>query len=471
MASWFAAWLTSAVLLAATAPAPLVDVNAQEPDGTTALHRAAQVGDLAKAKALIEAGASAKAENRYGVTPLSLACVTGSLPLVKLLLDAGANPNAALRGGETALMTAARTGLAGPVKALLARGAKVNSKEQSGQTALMWAAAEGHLAVVETLLTAGADFRTPLVDSGFTPLGFAVREGRTEVTRALLEAGADVNETMKPRKASDRGPRAGMSPLLLAVENGHFELAAMLLDAGADPNDQRGGFTALHTLTWVRKPDRGDGEDGDPAPTGSGKLTSLDFARVLVSRGANVNARLQTGKSGKNSLTRKGATPFLLAAARADLAYMKLLVELGADASLANAENSTPLLAAMGVGVGAPEEAAGTEPEVLETLRFLLSIGADLNVVDDNGETVMHGAAYRSHPKVVHALAKAGAKVSTWNAKNKRGWTPLLIAEGYRSGNFRPSPDTQAALRKVMLEAGVTPPASTPPAMSRTSYP
>src|SRR5436190_617676 len=187
---------------------------------------------------------------------------------------------------------------------------QVDGKEKHGQTALMWAAAEGHTAVVELLLKAGADFRTSLADSGFTPLFFAVREGRTEVARALLKAGADVNETMQPRKTSGTGVRKGTSALILAVENGHFDLALTLLEAAADPNDQRSGFTTLHAMTWVRKPNRGDGDDGDPSPIGSGNLSSLQFVKELVAHGADVNARLRTGKSGKGILSRKGATPF-----------------------------------------------------------------------------------------------------------------------------------------------------------------
>ena len=175
----------------------------------------------------------------------------------------------------------------------------------------MWAAAEGHAAVVEALLRAGAEFRKPL-PSGFTPLFFAVREGRTDVVRVLLKAGADVNEAMQPRKSSGTAPRRGTTPLILAVENGHFELAAALLEAGADPNDQRSGFTAIHTLTWVRKPNRGD-DDGDPAPIGSGKLGSLELVEKLVEHGADVNARLKRGASGRGVLGRVGATPFLLA--------------------------------------------------------------------------------------------------------------------------------------------------------------
>src|SRR5438093_4470667 len=209
-------------------------------------------------------------------------------------------------------MTAARTGKIGPVQALLSRGAIVDSKERRGQTALMWAAAEGHAAVVELLIKAGADFRAPLPDSGFTPLFFAVREGRIEVVRALLKAGADVNEAMQPRKPSGKGPRKGTSALILAVENGHFDLALTLLEAGADPNDQRSGFTPLHAMTWVRKPNRGDGDDGDPSPIGSGNLSSLQSVRILVAHGADVNARLTNGQGGTGQYNKLGATPLLM---------------------------------------------------------------------------------------------------------------------------------------------------------------
>jgi ankyrin repeat protein len=441
----------------------VADVNAVQPDGMTALHWAAYHDDLEMAKLLVSARADVKAPNRYGVTPLSLACTNGNEALVVLLLDAGADPNGALPGNETALMTAARTGKLGPVRALLAQGADVNGRERQGQTALMWAAADGHAAVVQALLEAGADFRTPL-PSGFTPLFFAVREGRIDAARVLLKAGADVNEAIQPtRPPGGKGAKKGTSPLILAVENGHFELAVALLEAGADPNDQRSGFTALHTITWVRKPNRGDDDDGAPAPIGSGNLSSLEFVKKLVEHGADVNLRLKRGVSGRGVLSRLGASPFLLAAVTADVALMRTLLALGADPTLPNAQRSTPLLAAAGVGTRAPGEEAGTEPEVLEAVALLLELGADVNAVDDNGETAMHGAAYKSLPKVVQFLADKGARIDVWNRKNKYGWTPLLIAEGYRVGNFKPSAETIAAFHRVMLAAGVTPPSGPAP--------
>jgi ankyrin repeat protein len=436
------------------------EVNAAQPDGMTALHWAAYHDEAEAVRLLVRAGASVKAANRYGVTPLSLACTNGNAAMADVLLGAGADPNAALPGGETPLMTAARTGAPDVVKALLARGARVDAKDdRRGQTALMWAAAEGHAAIVQDFIEAGADFklRTP---SGFTPLLFAAREGRIDVVRVLLRAGADVNETI-PVEGRRRGyggsvPPGGATPLLIAVRNAHYELASALLDAGADPNADQPGYTVLHAITAVRKPGVGD---NDPPPDGSGTMSSLEFVRAIAARGANLNARMKKKANLNNTrLNEIGATPFMLAALTADAELMKTLVALGADPLLPNADNSTPLMAAAGLATRSPGEDAGTESEVLEAVQLALDLGADINAVDKNGETAMHAAAYKNLPKVVRLLADKGATIAVWNKSDRFGWTPLAIAVGYRFGNFKPSPETEAAVRDVMIKAGVTPP-------------
>jgi ankyrin repeat protein len=437
------------------------DLKAAQADGMTALHWAVYHDHADTARLLLAAGANAKAENRYGVTPLSLACTNGNAEIVRLLLAAGADANTTLRGGETALMTAARTGRIEPVKALLDASAKIDATDRKGQTALMWAAADGHAGVVELLIKTGAD-KNARLKSGFTPMLFAAREGRLEVVRALLRAGVDADEAIKTDHKAALGPKSGTSALLLAVENGHFEVAMELVKAGADPNDERSGYTPLHVLTWVRKPNRGDDPDGQPPPTGSGKLSSLEFVRQIVEVGAKVNTRLKSGPSGRGKLNHTGATPFLLASKTADLPYMKLLVELGADPKIPNADGCSALMAAAGIGTLAPDEEAGTEPEALAAVEYLLGLGLDSNVVDHNGETAMHGAAYKSLPKMVALLAAKGAKIETWNQKDKYGWTPLIIAEGFRPGNFKPSKETIEAIHRAMRAAGVTPPPPTP---------
>jgi ankyrin repeat protein len=343
---------------------------------------------------------------------------------------------------------------------LLAHGARVDDRDdRRGQTALMWAAAEGHAAIVQDFIEAGADFklRTP---SGFTPLLFAVREGRTDVVRTLLNAGADVNETVptegRRRGYGGRTPPAGATPLLIAVTNAHYELAAMLLEDGANPNADVPGYTVLHAVTTVRRPGVGD---NDPAPDGSGSMSSIELVRRLASKGANLNARM-TKKANLNNtrLNEIGATPYMLAANTADAELMKTLAGLGADPSITNVDNTTPLMAAAGLASRSPGEDPGTEPETLEAVQVALELGADINAVDKNGETAMHAAAYKNLPLVVKFLASKGAKIALWNKEDRFGWTPLAIAVGYRFGNFKPSPETEAAVRQVMIAAGVTPP-------------
>ena len=258
---------------------------------------------------------------------------------------------------------------------------------------------------------------------------------------------------MQITRGTGKGPRKGMTPLMLAIENGHFELAAKLLDAGADANESRTGYTPLHALTWVRKPLRGD---GDPPPIGSGKMSSLELARVLIHHGANVNARHGKHSAGNQRLNRTDATPLLLAAETGDLPYLKLLLQLGANPQLKNKDNVTPLLAASGVGIlGNGDESAGTEEEAIATIDLFLELGADVNAVDDRGNSAMHGAAYKSWTKLVLFLAANGAKMDIWNRKNRFKRTPLEIAQGYRPGNFRPSPETTATIEKVMQQMSI----------------
>ncbi len=429
------------------------DVEATYADGMTALHWAVYHDDLTTTKLVVDAGANTNSLNRYGVPALSLACKNGNAEIVELLLQAGADPNATIEGGETVLMTAARTGVVKSVESLVARGADVNAKERKGQTALMWAAADGHADVVDALVHAGADFRTSL-KSGFTAFFFAVRQGHTDVVSCLLKAGINVNDTMQPDKNQTKQSMRGTTPLVLAVENGHLELAVALLDAGADPNDDGAGFTALHAITWVRKPVRGD---GDPTPIGSGRVSSLDFVRELVLRGADVNARHAKEGAGNGKLNRSDATAFLLASETGDLPLLKLLLELGADSTLSNVDQCTPLLAASGVGVlSNGDESAGTEEDAIAAVTLMLELGADINAVEEHGESAMHGAAYKSWTKLVPFLADNGAEMNVWNQTNKRGWTPLKIAEGHRPGNFRPSPETVEAIQRLMKPAQTT---------------
>ena len=439
------------------------DVTAAEADGTTPLHWAAHANEPAIVELLLDAGADASVANRYGVRPISLASINGNAVIAEQLLDAGADPNTTAAEGETALMTAARTGSHELVELLLDRGADVNAAETwRGQTALMWAAAEGHSRLIPTMLSYGADVSSRS-EKGWTPLLFAVRQGHIGVVQTLLEAGVDVEESLPVREETRRGGTSaeraatGLNAFLLAAANAHYELASLLIDRGADVNVAPRGWTALHQVSWVRK--AGVAGSNNPAPKGSGSMTSLEFVRKLVEEGADVNALVtRRPPAGITRLNFIGGTPFLLAARTGDADLMRLLAELGADPLRPNEDNTTPIMVASGVGTSAPGEDPGTEPEVFEAVQVALELGGNVNDIDDNGETVMHGAAYKHLPSVVELLVESGADINVWNQPNGKGWTPLDIVRGVHIGmNIQSSPVTAEAIRGVMRAAGVEP--------------
>ncbi len=478
------------------------DVTVTEADGSTALHWAAQRDSVEIAGLLIKAGAHAKAATRYGVTPLTLAATNGSAPMIDLLLKAGADPNGTSREGETVLMTAALSGRTDAIKVLLARGAQVNAVEPwKGQTPLMWAASQGNTAAAAMLIEFGADVKAKS-KRGFTPLLFAVRNGHIDTTKLLLDHGANPD---------DVGPD-GTSALGMATVNAYYELAGVLLDHGANPNapDPRG--SALHTIAWMRRPgsDPNAGAGGAPKgpPIPQGNLDSLDLARMLLKHGANPNVRIAwkeikynkdfgVVKSppdipiGRHNLSYVGATPFYVAAQGGDAPYMKVLAEGGADPKLTTASGITPLMAAAGLGYWdgeSPGPFSGCpEPERLEAVKLALALGNDINAHSGNGDyaiegdgkylllyypsnlerltenvmgdirwsgsTALHGAVVSGQPTIAQYLIDHGAQV---DARNRLGWTPLMVAEGVFVTNTKHEfPQVAEVLRKAMKERGL----------------
>jgi uncharacterized protein len=437
-----------------------VDVNAPQPDGTTALHWAARHNDLETATALIAAGANVKAANRFGATPLSLACTNGSAGMIGKLLAAGENANAIVsEAGDTALMLAARTGKPDAVEVLLQHGAEVNKTNAQGQTAVMWAAAEKNAAAVQVLIDHKADvnakthvappprpldtiFSAPFPVGGMTALIFAARQNDLNSVRALLSAGADIKET-----AAD-----GTSAILVAVLNGHYELANFLLEHGADSNAPdakgRGALYAavdMRNLEWSTR----------PAPPEKDNMTELDLINALLAHGANPNARLtkKIPLRGQPSFDGRwanmiGATPFWRAAQSDDVTVMKLLVEKGADPLLATNDHTTPLMVAAGVG-WSDGQSHGSQADAPEALKLCLQWGGDVNAVNDIGYTALHGAAFRGANEVVKLLVEKGARM---DVKNQEGRLPVNMAEGMHigPGGWVEHEDTAALLHKLM---------------------
>lgn len=473
------------------------DPNEAAPDGSTAVHWAVHLDNMEMLNALLTAGAIPDRVTRYKVTPLTLAAQNGNATLVERLLDAGITPDTVSQEGQTALMTAARNGNVATVRTLLRRGAKVGLAESvRGQTALMFAAGEGNTEAAALLLEAGAELKGRST-GGYTPLLFAVRNNRYETAKFLLSKGADVND-----KIPD-----GTSALNIAMLNADFDLAALLLEAGANPNvaDPRGH--PLHVVVWLHQPGAPpdfamNGEDPQPVPRPSGKLSHLDMAKLLLAKGADPNVTITWGDRrfnsgglarnppnlniGRHYLTYQGATPFYLAARNGDEPMMRVLAAGGADPTKPNRFGVTPLMGAACLDYYEGETAGPfsgvPEAQRLEAVKLALALGNKINARTTFGDyamsgtpegtllkypdnfselqdlgvgdmrfaemTALHGAVICNQPSIVKYLIEQGAEV---NAKNRLGWTPLMVAGGlYIANAHKTSPASAAMLREAM---------------------
>jgi ankyrin repeat protein len=514
------------------------DVNAAQPDGATAIQWAAYRNDLEMAGLLIAAGADVNKPNRDGATPLWLAAENGNSAMLERLLQGGADPNGRQPSGATALMMAARNGNLDAISVLLAHKADPSLKEKlRGTTALMWAAEQSHPAAVKLLIEHGAQIdatsepdtrnsrlniaptiqqrivqdvaiaaggrragagaagdgkeKAPAADDfsafygepqkkdggGLTSLVFAAREGCLECVQTLVAAGAKVNQTTN----------YGWSALLTATQNRHYVLAAWLLDHGADPNlANRGGWTPLYLATDNRNIESGD------YPVRRPDMDHLAFIKLLIEKGANVNARICGAESsakeckGDTTETRTnftmqwlyedGATPFLRAAQSGDVVLMKLLKEHGADPKIASAHNDTALAVASGIGWVEGITFEWSPEQSLEAVKMCLDFGIDPNVADDQGRTALHGAAHKGRTEVIQLLVDHGANLEAHDngsrdtfagAMKGMTWIPLdwsrgLVRVGVQSAI--PHPEAEKLLVKLMTDRGL--PIPPPPSSS-----
>jgi uncharacterized protein len=410
------------------------DVNATDPDGSTALEWASYRDDLESADILIRAGAKVNAANDLAVTPLWPASENGSSSMVHRLLDAGANPNAALLAGETPLMVAARSGYPDVVEQLLAKGANVNAHGSRGQTALMWAVSQKHPAVVKVLIAHHADiqlksdvftdvmavpphgylpYNKAVPHGGETALMFAARVGDLDSAKLLVAAGAHVNDA----------DAWGVSATTLAAHSGFRDLVEFLLEKGADPNAAPNGFTALHEAIMRR---------------------DAEMVAALLDHGADANAPLKTWTPTRRSSDDwnfepliVGATPYWLAARFTEPDVMRMLVKHGADPKFVlhsdyvaeqgfgqtpRKETATALMAATGIIRVKPwVEAEPKEREALtlETVKLAVELGSDLNTANTDGRTALDGAKALKYESVVSFLTEKGAKAGTGNGPGR----------------------------------------------------
>ncbi len=510
------------------------DVHAANHEGSTPLWLACIRGDAAIVSALIEGGADANEKLPLGRTPLMIASRTGSLDAMTVLIDHGADVNAkeTLRG-TTPLMWAADEGHAPAIKLLIDRGADVKARSApaergrgpalgksgdprravaalgaaiaagqqipglgqlgglngspraAGRGDVDAAAAAGRRGDVSAVTggrargrgtgDAGQDGfdqnddaavaafgrgRGPAPRDGgqLTPLIFATRANDLESVKTLLAAGADVNQTSG----------YGWSPLLVATQNRFYKLGAYLLEHGANPNlANKGGWVPLYLATDNRNIENGD------YPVRKGDMDHLEFIKLLLDKGADVNARIKDSTETRTVFTNQwldenGATAFLRASQSGDLALMRLLLSHGADPKIPTELHVTALQVAAGIGWVEGITYEWSPKDTLEAVRMLLDLGLDPNAQADTGRVALHGAAHKGATAVVQLLVDRGARldIRDYGNTDNRGskelathtWLPVDYADGLvRVGvqSAIPHPETGKLIRTLMKEKGL----------------
>ena len=498
------------------------NVSAANREGATPLWLASINGDAAFIAALVAAGANPNEPLPLGRTPLMVAARTGKVDAMSVLIEHGADVNAkeTLRG-TTALMWAADEAHPAAVQFLIQHGANINARSNPASrgrgpalgkandprraVAAQGAAVAAGRALDLTQLNAltegdaarggrgrggrgrrpadapgaqaaddaaavrvdddqgaGPPRRGPAPKDGgeLTPLIYAARSNDIESVRILLAAGADVNQVSG----------YGWSPLLVATQNRYYKLGAFLLDHGADPNlANKGGWTALYLAADNRNIESGD------YPVRKGDMDHLDFIKLLLDKGANVNARVKDSTETRTVFTNQwldenGATAFLRASQSGDIELMKLLLAHGADPKIATVLGVTALQVAAGIGWVEGVTYEWSPQATFEAVRMLLDLGLDVNAQADTGRTALHGAAHKGRPDVVQILADHGAKLDVrdyGNTDNRGGklavhtWQAVDYADGLVRVGVQSAiahPETGLLLRQLMTAQGLPAP-------------
>jgi ankyrin repeat protein len=276
----------------------------------------------------------------------------------------------------------------------------------------------------------------------------AIRNGDGTTVKSLIAVhGANIKDNR------------GTTPLMYAAAFGNAEMVGMLLDAGADPNVANDlGATALmwsvndeekvRLLLFKKANVNAKSKFGrTPLIIAASEDSGMPVVRMLVEKGADVNAADHGPPSTAGTVGRPNITPLLAAASSSNPDMVRYLITKGARVDVKDAVGQTALMNAAAFGS-------------IEVIKLLLARGADVNAVSDveafpkvkTGTiqlglfTALNLAAVFGTPETIKLLLDAGAKV---NEPDVRGMTPLMRAIACDHS----SPETV----RVLLEHGADP--------------
>ena len=396
-----------------------VEIGSIDANSMTTLHHASRKGEFNTAQLLLDKGADVNAIDIKNQSPLHHASNSGHLEIVRLLLDSGANIEAIDCMELSAIHIAAAAGHRLIVRAILERGASVHAADQNGRTPLHLAAMEGHTSVIK-VLSEFSSFGIETQDYGhYTPLHYAIIRKKYSAVAALVNLGANIFKTLEPSLYTGKIHRmfsmalvseyfafedgvdevGGITPLHIAAATGDIAIVELLIRKRADieavltwPNTQRLlEFTPLHVAIIYHHP---------------------AVAHCLVSKGANIHTK-----------TRIGDTALHVACKCHNFESSELLIQYGADLSTKNF---------FGSGLMHDLIRAGNKYRSQELLSLLLTKGAPIHAVDYRGKTALFYAVAIGELTLIETLLSNGAEA---NVSDRFGKSLMHYAAESKTGD------------------------------------
>ncbi len=449
------------------------EANAATSTGATALMFAAAAGEPAVIAALLDAGAEPNAAETFrGQTPLIWAAAANRVEAVKLLIARGADPKQGTNIIDFAALS--RDGSDPDGRNLPTQAAGRNTTPTSGQGSrpaespaarrvftpgvdrnylinelvhaqggfapIHYAAREGHVAVAAALVTAGVDVNTPTSGDRSSPLLVATVNGQFDIAKWLVERGADPNleaeNGVRPLYAAINVQWAAKAAYPqptshLNQQTGYLGFMQLLLEKGADPNGR------VNKKVWYSEynfDQSGVDEVGATAFWRAAYAADVDAMKLLVRHGAD--ASIPTIKPAGRPQT-------------GDVTTREIKDVSGLPPVPINGPALSPILAAAGAGYGegfAANSRRHAPHGMLAAVKYLVAeLGADPNARDHEGNSVLHNAAARGDNEMILFLVSKGADVTV---VNREGQTTADMANGPVQ-RTQPFPETQALLMKL----------------------
>ena len=444
---------------------------------------AAMRGDAAAVESLLRSGADVNTAQGDGMTALHWSAERGNTQLTAMLLAAGARLDAVTRLGDfTAMHIAARGGQGAVVRALALAGADVTARTSTGGvTALHYAAAAGSVDAVEALLERGAEVDVREEAWLQTPLMFAAATGRTEVVRTLAAAGANLGLTarvmdMDAREQEDRADQrrqAEVQRRILMARDGRAPArrGGYGEPTGARQAEQQDSVSDRQQVTGTPSREDINNQQRDRVPSsrfshaqlvgGYGGLAALHLA-VREGHLGTSEALLDAGADINQATEGDGTQPLLMSTINGHFDLAMRLIERGADPTLSNDANATPLYTVINTQwipkSRHPQPADYLQQQVgyMDLVEAFLDAGVDVNVrldkqlwfttfgddylrTDRMGATPFWRAAYALDLPLMKLLVEHGAEPGIPTKKTVRPRFGAGAIETVETGASDPS--------------------------------